>query len=578
MPTAESRRARAAKEIAGAKNERSSFDAHWRELADFIKPRRSRFQTTDRNRGDRRSQKIIDSAGTFAARTLASGMMSGVTSPARPWKRLTTPDPELAEFGSVKDWLYVVNRRMDAVFLRSNLYNALPTVYSDMGIFGTAAMLVAEDDDEVVRCYPFAIGSYYLGNDSKLRVRVFAREFELSVRQIVEMFGLKENGRDIDWSKLSTAVKTAWDSSNYDQWIKVSHLISPNAEYSSERIESKYQRFGECYFEGSGGGDDKLLRESGFEDFPVLAPRWEVTGEDIYGTDCPGMTALGDIKSLQLMKKYGLQAIEKGVKPPMIAPPETRSSKLSIIAGDVSYVAEAQGKQFRPAMTPTLNLADLKGETDEARSLIRRAFYEDLFLMLSMSDRREITATEIMERREEKLLALGPVLEQLNQDLLNPLIDRTFAIMHRRGMIPDPPPELEGMELRVEYESVMAQAQKAVGLSGLERFTAFAFNAVTATTDPTKADKIDFDQVLDEHAEMSGVPPRVVRSDEDVAKMRADRAKQQQAQSIADQAPKLAGAAKALGEADVSGDNALSRLLGAGGEQSAGLAAAGAGG
>ena len=102
-------------------NERSTFLSHWRECANYILPRRSRFYTTDVNRGDRRNQNIIDSTATLAARTLQSGMMSGLTSPARPWFRLTTPDPGLAEFGAVKGWLDIVTRRMINVLLKSNI-------------------------------------------------------------------------------------------------------------------------------------------------------------------------------------------------------------------------------------------------------------------------------------------------------------------------------------------------------------------------------------------------------------------------------------------------------------------------
>jgi len=120
--------------------ERSSFDDHWRQLNDFILPRRTRFQTTDDDQDkDRRTTKIVDGTATRAARTLQSGLHSGVTSPARPWFRLTTPDPDLAEFGPVKQWLHTVTTRMQTVFLRSNIYNILPVLYGDLGVFGVFA-------------------------------------------------------------------------------------------------------------------------------------------------------------------------------------------------------------------------------------------------------------------------------------------------------------------------------------------------------------------------------------------------------------------------------------------------------
>ena len=115
-------------------SERSSFISHWRDISDYILPRRSRFSITEANRGEKKNQKIIDSTATLAARTLRSGMMAGITSPARPWFRLTTPDPDLAEFGAVKKWLDDVQRIMATSYLKSNLYNILPVMYGDLGV------------------------------------------------------------------------------------------------------------------------------------------------------------------------------------------------------------------------------------------------------------------------------------------------------------------------------------------------------------------------------------------------------------------------------------------------------------
>jgi Bacteriophage head to tail connecting protein len=161
-------------------NERATFLQHWRDLSDFILPRRARFTVTDVNKGDRRNQKIIDSTATLAARSLRSGMMSGITSPARPWFRLSSTEPGVSELASVKEWLDSVTRLMSTVFLKSNIYNVLPTLYGDLGVFGTSAVFIEEDTEEVIRCYPFPIGSYYIANDNKLRVRVFYREFNSS--------------------------------------------------------------------------------------------------------------------------------------------------------------------------------------------------------------------------------------------------------------------------------------------------------------------------------------------------------------------------------------------------------------
>lgn len=152
------------KQQAQLTNDRSSFEPHWRELSDFINPRGSRFLVTDVNRDDRRNTKIVDPTATLSARTLSSGMMSGITSPARPWFKLATPDPDMMDYGPVKLWLEVVQRRMNEVFNKSNLYQSLPLLYASLGNYSTGAMAVLEDDSDVIRTMMFPIGSYYMAN------------------------------------------------------------------------------------------------------------------------------------------------------------------------------------------------------------------------------------------------------------------------------------------------------------------------------------------------------------------------------------------------------------------------------
>lgn len=574
-PTPLSRRHRYALLQGQLERERDSFKSHWKELSDYILPRRTRFFVTDVNKGDRRTQKIIDSTATFSARTLSSGMMSGVTSAARPWFRLTTPDPQLADNANVKEWLHDVTDRMATIFLRSNLYNALPILYGDMGVFATGAMAVFDDPDDVIRCVSFPLGSYAIANDARGRVRVFFREFQMTVRQLVDQFGLRDRSGKHLWNNFSPAVRSLWQTGMLESWVTVCHVIESNELYNPAMAESKYKAFASCYYEkGSqqtADGWDGLLLEEGFDEFPVLAGRWEVTGEDVYGTNSPGMTVLGDIKQLQQGEKRAGQAIDKLVNPPMTGPTALRSVSASLLPGAITFNDANRDGGFRPVYEINPRTAELENKQQQVRLRIQRGFYEDLFLMLAQSDRREITAREIDERHEEKLLALGPVLEQLNQDVLNPLIDRVFAIMLRRGLVPEPPQELQGQSLKVEYISIMAQAQKMVGLSSLERFASFATQM--AAVNPTVMDKIDGDQLIDEYADATGVPPRIIVSDDQVAAIRAQRQKAQQAAQMAQGIQSLSAGAKNLSQADTSGKNALTDLLGTGGAMNAGAAA-----
>lgn len=535
-------------------SERSSYIQHYRDLADYILPRRPQFVVTDTNRGDRRNQKIVNSTATLAARTTRSGMMSGITNPSRPWFRLTTADPDLAEVSAVKVWLHVVSDRMATVFLRSNLYNILPVIYGDLSVFATAAMGVEEDLlGGVMRFNAFPVGSYYIANNDKLEVRTFFREFRLTVRQIVEKF---------EWDNISSHVQNYYNRKQLDTWVDVCHVITTNVDYDPKKIDSK--QYASVYYETGNQGnsanymgtEDKLLKESGYSYFPVLSPRWETTGEDVYGSECPGMVALGDVKALQLMEKRYAQALEKKINPPMIAPSFMKSSKVTILPSDITYVDEREGmKGFRPAHEVNLILTELDAKISSHEERISRCFFEDLFLMLANTDRREITAREIDERHEEKLLALGPVLEQLNQDLLDPLIDIAFTIMNNQGLIPEAPPELQGQPLKVEYISLMAQAQKLVGVGGVEKFAGFVGSLMAATQNPDILDKVDYDQMIDVYGELSGINPSIVRSDDAVAEIRGQRQKAMAAKAKMEAMANMATMAKDLAGAGAQAAN-----------------------
>lgn len=561
--------------------QRSSFIPDWQELIRYVAPRRGRFLVTDVNRGGRRGQQIIDSTATISLRTLRSGMMSGITSPARPWFKLGTPDPSLSDQGDVKDWLYFVGQRMATVFGKSNLYNVLPIIYGDMGLLATSALGMEEDFQDVVRFYPFPIGSYCIANNDRLKVDVFHREFQMTVRQLVARFGRRNDpeivaGKPyrsgaVDWSNFSPRVKNYWDTGQYETFIQVTHVIEPNIEYDPRKLASKYKKYASSYFEagmtaasGTQQTDPEsqiFLSEMGYNYFPVLCPRWETTGEDSYGTSCPGMDALGDIKQLQLGEKRTAQAIEKMINPPMVGPTILKSAKSTILPGDITFL-DGANQTFKPAHEIQPRIQEMEGKQGQVRDRIKRVFFEDLFLMMSESDRRDITATEIDERKEEKLLALGPVLEQLNQDLLDPLIANTFAIMNRQGLIPPPPPALRGVPLRVEYISIMAQAQKLVGIESIEKFAGFVGQIMQVMPESNAADNVDVDQMIEVYGDQTSVPPGIVRSSDQIAAIRQKRSQAQAAQAQQQANAQAAQTAQTLSQTDTGGGtNALQSLM-----------------
>ena len=560
----ESKRQRLDRRMSSLKTERTSFEAHWKQLAENFMPRRGRFTMSDQNRGDKRHQQIIDATPIQSVRTLQAGMMSGLTSPARPWFRLSTPDPELAEFAAVKQWLHLAETRMRSIFARTNLYTSLSEIYGELGTFGTNTMLLLPDPAKVVRFMPFTVGQYWLAQDYTGRVDTLFRDMRLTVRQTVEEFGLEA---------CSTGTQNSYRQGHYEHWVDIVNAVHPNMERVVGRGGPAGMAFASCYYEtGANTGPTGLLAERGYRVNPILAARWSQVSGDTYGTSCPGMDALGDARQLQLAQKRKLQAIDKWIDPPLQAPSSLRQSPVSGLPGDVTfYDATHQGAGVRPLYDVRPDIQYLLQDMDETRQRLRSAFFADLFLMLANTDRSQMTAREVAERHEEKLLALGPVLERLNTEMLDPLIDATFdrmvelsepfwsGAMAGNPILPPPPEELSGVSLKVEYISMLAQAQKMVGIGAVQQLTGYVGNL--AAIRPEVLDKIDWDQTVDEMGEMLGVSPKLVVPDDVVAETRAARAEQQQAQQQAMAVQQSAATAKDLAQSPVSEDNALGLAL-----------------
>lgn len=551
---------------------------HYRAISDFIYPRAAKFLVDDKsNKGKKSHNAIINSTGTSALETLKSGMHAGMTSPARPWFRFTTTDPGLMQFDNVKQWLFDVEAAMRLIFSRSNIYQTYPTAYGSLGAFATAAMSIVEDERKVIRALSFPVGSFMLGLGEDLRVDTICRKFPMTVRQIVVSFGQYDPKTGAaKWDNISQTVRSLWDKSSYEQAIEVAHLIDPNLDRNVMNLDARDKPFRSMYWEAGSNGEakDKILRQSGFDSFPCMCPRWDVYAEDdVYGANCPGMASLGDIQQLQLMEKRDDEAIEKRVRPPMLGDASLKSQRTSIIPGDITYIDNLAAQQhagFRPAFQVDPKTAELNQKIARIEQRVRKNFHEDLMLMFAQSDDPTMTAREVEERHQEKLLVLGPTLERLNCELHDQVIDRTFGIMLRRGLIPPPPRELEGQDLKVEYTSIMAQAQKLIGVSSLERTMGFVGNLATnvaAGEGPEGAKriwrKVNVNHAIEEYASMHGISPKILVSDEDVAAAEQKDAQAAQAAQALAQAAPAAQAAKTLSETNIGDTTALQRLLGA---------------
>jgi hypothetical protein len=290
--------------------------------------------------------------------------------------------------------------------------------------------------------------------NDRLKCDTLYRELPMTIRQCVQQFGL---------DNCSLTIRTLWDRGSYETPVEVTHAIEPNHNRATGMQNAKDKPFRSVYFE-SGKTDDKLLRESGFDEFPVMAPRWDVEGDDVYGYS-PGMDALGLVKGLQFSEKRKAEALDKLVRPPMLADASLRTQRSTILPGDVTYIDNLAAQQhagFRPAYQFSPNINEIRADIEAMKREIQHIFFEDMMSMFAISDVSNVTATEVDERHQEKLLVLGPTIERFGEELYNPAIDRTFSIMMRRGQIPKPPQELQGKPLKIEYISMLEHAARQV--------------------------------------------------------------------------------------------------------------------
>jgi len=543
----ESQRKLLQKLIAQLKTARSSWDGQYRELAELIQPWRGRFTSaqSDHNDGSKKLSKMLDETAGIALRTLQSGMLASDTNPASVWFRLATPDRDLMEMASVKIWLETVEQRLRDILLRSNFYNELSVFYGDLGLFGTAVMTMLEDPETVVRFNVHPCGSYYLATNDKRQIDTMARCFMLTARQMVQWFG-EEN--------CSNIVKECIKGGKGEQNFEITHVVRPNDAWDERKLESKHKKFASCYFE-SKSDEEKYLLEEGFDENPVIAGRWQLDGEDVYGKS-PAMYILPTIKELNSLIKSKSKGVQKGIDPPMVVSPDMLERTPNILPGGITVADERDGHpRFRAAHEINFDLGQIREDIREKQNIINSGLFKDLFLMFASSDRREFTAREIAERKEEKLLALGPVVTRGDNEIKDPVINRLFSIAYRNGALPQPPRELQNVELKIVYVSTLAQAQKSVSLGSIDRLVGATMNMAQVKADVL--DKLDLDQTVDELAEVLGVPAKMIVPDDKVVAIRAQRAKQQQATQRAEMGATMAKSAKDLAAADTGSKNAL---------------------
>lgn len=553
--------------LLGLRVNRYSWWVHARELADFLLPRRYKWLITPNqmSRGSPINQHILDSTGTLAARNLSSGMMSGISSPTRPWFKLKIGRLDSTQTSPTSLWLAECERLMMLVFQESNFYNCIAQLYYDLVIFGTAVMLIYEDFNNVIRCYNPCFGEYYVDIDGQYRPCVLYREFTMTISQVVSEFG---------YDSCSPAVQQLYDQpggTNLTREIIVAHAIEPNTDHARYGFPAIFT-YREVYWEwgGStspqaGSSSNGFLRKRGYHESPAVIVRWDLVSNDPYGRS-PGMDALPDVKQLQLETRRKAQAVDKHVNPPMVADMQMKNQPASLLPGGVTYVnglTQTGNAGFQSAYGNWRpDIAAVSEDLQEIRERIKETFFNNLFQTISQYETRSnVSATEIDARRAESLVMLGPVLERIESEGLSTIIERVFPVMARAGVLPPAPPEIAGQSMTIEYVSMLATAQAAAATGGIERLLQIAGGL--AGVDPAVMDNIDIDYALDKYSSLMNNDPRIIRSPAELSAIRQQRQQAQAQAQQADMAEKLAKGAQTLSQTDVGGGkNALQAMTG----------------
>jgi hypothetical protein len=434
---------------------RTPVEGDWRQLTRFLMPERGRYLVQSTGRRPRAtSSSILDPCGSKAHRRLAAFLMAGITNPSLPWFGLGVGDAALDESKEIRGYLDECRQRMLRVFAAGTFYPALHQAFEELAGFGTCSVLALPDYEDVLWFYPLTAGEFYLGLNARQEVDELFREYTLSVSQLVEQFGIEQ---------VSTTVKSLHESRKFSAEVIVCHAIVPNRDRQSGMMGWRGRPYLGVYYERA--HQDGVLKVEGFDHRPFVAPRWHALAGEPYGTG-PGHKALPDIKSLQAGVRQMREAGEKLVNPPLQGEARHQNEYVGQLPGDINWLTGVDANShsgLKPIFTVPPNVSVLAEEVQGYRRTVEETLYNDLILAISqMEGVQPRNEMEIVERRNEKMLMLGPMLERFYIEALAPLIRITFSRMQAVGIMPKPPESLHGRQIVPKFVSVLAQAAKAI--------------------------------------------------------------------------------------------------------------------
>ena len=513
--------------------QRQTWESHWQEVADYMMPRKADV-TKQRSKGDKRSELIFDSSPLHAVELLSASLHGMLTNPSTPWFSLRFKNVDTGDADEANEWLQDTTEKMYDAFNRSNFQQEIFELYHDLITFGTASMFIEEDADDIIRFSTRHIGEIYISENNKGRIDTVFRKFKISARAAILQFGEK----NVSNALRGTAMKDPYEE------VTILHVVYPRENYDPKKKDAKNMPFASCYIELDNKHE---VSQSGFNEFPYVVPRYLKASFEIYGRS-PAMTALPDVKMLNEMSKTTIKAAQKQVDPPLLVPDDGFILPVRTVPGGLNFYRAGTRDRIEPLNIGANNPLGLNME-EQRRNAIRDTFYVNQLMMQSGP---QMTATEVVQRNEEKMRLLGPVLGRLQSELLRPLIDRTFAILLRKKIFRPAPQFLSGQDIQIEYVSPLAKAQRSSELQSVMR--AIEIFGSLSKISPV-FDHIDIDALVTYLADIVGVPAKVLNSQAQVNAIRQKKQQEmmqqqqmQQMQQIAQAGGAVAPLAKALPE------------------------------
>ena len=501
---------------------RSTWESHWQECADYMQPRKAEI-TKERARGDKRNIQIFDATAIHALELLAASLQGMLTSSANRWFAMRYKEALLNESDEAKEWLEDATDKMYLAFGRSNFQQEIFETYHDLITFGTSCLMIEEDENDIVRFSSRHIKEFYVEENKKGIVETVYRRFKMPVASAIDKFGLENFSRD---------TANLFKKEPFEE-LELVHVVRPRSIYDENKLDKKNMPYQSVYFEYGSG---HIINIGGFKEMPYVVPRYLKSSTEIYGRS-PAMNALPDVKVLNKMVETALKAAAKQVDPPLLVPDDSMLSPIRMSAGSLNYYRSGSRDRIEPLNIGQQTSVTLNQE-NQRREAIAKTFHIDQLLVTA---NRTMTATEVLQRNEEKMRILGPVLGRLQSELLQALLLRVFNIMLRNKLFLQAHEVLANQEIDIEYVSPMALAQKGQELQSLMRGLEL-FGQIGQIA-PVQ-DYIDEEGLIKQIIRITGLPARMIKSDKEVQMIREQRAAQQQQQMQMMQAMQEAKVAK----------------------------------